>query len=348
MFNNLNPSSLLSKVFAVPGDAWGKGTVEKTLGIDIPFMKFARGGLIPGSATVNGDSELNDKILALMSPGEAVIPRSKMQIPWIAEIVDDILSGKLAPPKFAMGGVLGSLVDGGASFLGSLSESAKTAFSSLGAAGTTIYKSISKTSFDNLVAAVSGGLDIKTSSPADLLSAVGSFADTQKILTALGKTVSGDAASTLKTIWDKVQSSGKVGGQLLKAVSSGDLWKLAKEHAFASVLRSFEANKFHSGGLIPAFAGGGEVPMLGQSGEFVLNRAATASLGVGALNALNSGRGSVGTQNYTFNIEIDLETSGNVDEAFIRQRVVPAVKKELKEASLKGDFILSERGIRKP
>ena len=347
LFNTLNPSSLLSKLFSVPSDAWGKGAVEKTLGIDIPFMKFASGGHVPGRASVPGDSEMNDRILALMSPGEAVIPRSKMAVPWIADIVDAILSGKLKAPGFAMGGYLGSLASQGGDFLSSLSGPVKQMFSSLGGAGEAIYKSIAGSSFEGLIAAVSGGLDLKNANPGDLLSAMGSLADTQRVLSILGKTISGTSSKVIEDVWNKVQKSGKYGSDLLKAVPSGDLWKLAKEHAYAAVLRTFDRNKFHSGGLIPSFAGGGEVPMMGLGGEFVLNRAATKSIGLGALNAMNRGTAQVGDQNMTFNIDIELNASGIPDEAFIRQRLIPTVKKELKEASLKGDFIISERGIRK-
>ena len=37
------------------------------------------GGMVPGEATVPGDSEENDTVHALLSPGEAVIPRTAVQ-----------------------------------------------------------------------------------------------------------------------------------------------------------------------------------------------------------------------------------------------------------------------------
>ena len=55
---------------------WGKGTVEKWLGFDIPFVQFAQGGVVGGKAKVKGDSPLNDTVPALLSPGEIVVPRS--------------------------------------------------------------------------------------------------------------------------------------------------------------------------------------------------------------------------------------------------------------------------------
>jgi hypothetical protein len=65
---------LFKKVFQFSGE--GRGPIEKLLGFDMPFMKFSKGGVVPGRATVQGDSEKNDKIRALLSPGEVVIPRS--------------------------------------------------------------------------------------------------------------------------------------------------------------------------------------------------------------------------------------------------------------------------------
>lgn len=41
-----------------------------------PFMVAAEGGTVPGEAEVQGDSVKNDKVPALLSPGEVVVPRS--------------------------------------------------------------------------------------------------------------------------------------------------------------------------------------------------------------------------------------------------------------------------------
>jgi len=40
------------------------------------MLKKAEGGVIPGHATVKGDSYANDKVPAILSPGEVVLPRS--------------------------------------------------------------------------------------------------------------------------------------------------------------------------------------------------------------------------------------------------------------------------------
>ena len=344
--NGINPSALFDKMFSIPGSAWGKGTVEKALGIDIPYMKFASGGMVPGKASTPGDSAINDKILAFLSPGEAVIPRSKMQNPEIAAIIKSVLEGDFKPAGMALGGVLGSIVSGGSDFLSGLSQGTKDLFSSLGSAGSVIYNSLPKASFDSLVKAIEGGLDIKTAPIGDIMGAVGSFTDAQKVLGALGKTISGPPAETLNKIWTDVQKNSGFGKDLLKSVLPGDLWKLAKEHAFASVMKMFEGNRFHGGGMVPGFAMGGDVPAMLQGGEFVLNRAASRSIGINGLNALNNGGGAL-SQQFNFEINLDVRSEGLPDESFIRQRLIPSMKKELKEASLRGEFIMSERGVRK-
>jgi phage-related protein len=101
--NAINPASMFSRIFSIPDSAYGdRGPVEIGLGTDIPYVKFARGGMVPGQSMTNGDSLLNDRILALLSPGEAVIPKSAMKDPLIAKLVDMIMGGNI--PAFARGG----------------------------------------------------------------------------------------------------------------------------------------------------------------------------------------------------------------------------------------------------
>lgn len=74
IFSTLNPVNLFSKLFKFKSG--GKGAVEKLIGIDFPFVKFAKGGVVGGRARVKGDSERNDTVPALLSPGEIVLPRT--------------------------------------------------------------------------------------------------------------------------------------------------------------------------------------------------------------------------------------------------------------------------------
>lgn len=137
IFDKLDPSSLFKKIFTI--DYMGKGTVEKAINVDIPFSNFAKGGMVPGSAITPGDSLLNDRILALLSPGEAIIPRSMMNQPGIKDIVDAILTGQLKVPQFAFGGGLkavGGAISGAAKDAGgAVSQGAKDAGGTISQAG---------------------------------------------------------------------------------------------------------------------------------------------------------------------------------------------------------------------
>lgn len=59
------------------------------------IMNMRAGGSVPGKAQVSGDSQKNDTVPAMLSPGEIVIPRSKAQNPDAAKaFVEAVLSGK--------------------------------------------------------------------------------------------------------------------------------------------------------------------------------------------------------------------------------------------------------------
>jgi hypothetical protein len=99
---------------------------------------------------------------------------------------------------------------------------------------------------------------------------------------------------------------------------------------------------FHSGGFVN---GEGDVPAVLKAGEFVVNDSAVRSLGLNALEQINSGRmPASGDTNVSVNMEIT--TTQPVDESFIRQRLVPRIKEELRRASLDGAFVIARQGIR--
>jgi hypothetical protein len=57
------------------------------------YLRLAEGGVVPGKAEVEGDSYANDKVPAMLSPGEVVIPRSKAEDPDKAkEFIDKIMT----------------------------------------------------------------------------------------------------------------------------------------------------------------------------------------------------------------------------------------------------------------
>jgi phage-related protein len=270
LMDDLSPSNLLSKMFKMPPE--NKGPVENALNIDVPWVKFAQGGIVPGMGAVPGDSLVNDRVMALVSPGEAIIPRSISQDPRMKPYVDAILDGSIEKmlPAFAR-----------------LTISTK---------GVT-YKDKN----NNIGVGVDG-------------------------ITGIGA--------------DNITS--------MNLPSVQDMWKIATDKAWDN-LKGFLDNmpKFHSGGMVPSFAFGGEVPSMLQSGEFVMSRKATNRLGGDFLNGLNSGGSASQATTVNMDIKVAINASSqSLDETYIRTKLIPAVKDEFKKASLRGDFLLSDRGLR--
>lgn len=364
LFKNLDPSNLMEKAFKM--DFKGKGTVEKTLGIDIPYANFARGGMIPGQASVPGDSFLNDKILALLSPGEAVIPRSKMNDPAISQIVDAILDGTIVPSKFAFGsggdwnplddgggGGLGGFFDGVSGAMGKAWDSISGAAQGvLGPIASTVASVLDSKQLKSLGDAInSGKVNINTD-------AIGKIADygemgldqAMKITDAIGNTVSDVSKWALDTAQKTINEAIKAAKDpvaALKKLDPRELWKVAKEQAWKTVTRAMSANSFHTGGLVPAFANGGDVPSFLQPGEFVMQRSAVQQNGTGFMNALNNGQAAGSTTNH-YNITLDLSidaSAQSLDENYVRNRLLPTIKKELRAATDRGELIIASRGV---
>jgi hypothetical protein len=248
--NAINPSALFEKIFRIPSNAFGdKGAVERALGIDMPFLSFARGGKVPGSATVSGDSVLNDKILALLSPGEVVIPRSAMSDPVTKKLIESILQDK-ALPQFGLGG----LVESGKKYI-----------------------------------------QEKTSPVAEAL------------------------------------------GKVFPDFDPASLWKQVADQISKVVMKIFESNRFHNGG---------EVPAMLKPGEFVMNNGAVDRVGTGFLESLN--RGGNGGQAPVINntINLTINTTQPMDEAFIKNKVYPVVKEQIKRASIDGQTLVYAPGVR--
>jgi TP901 family phage tail tape measure protein len=132
VLNALDPSNLLKKLFKVD---WGgpKGAVERFIGLDFPWASFAQGGIVPGRATVMGDSKANDTVPALVSPGEAIIPRSLMRDPAIARLIQEVLSGNKVGQH--AGGLLGSAAS-------AVTETVKSGGATVGSAVTSAVSSI--------------------------------------------------------------------------------------------------------------------------------------------------------------------------------------------------------------
>ena len=102
-------------------DGGGKGPVEKFLGFDFPFIAFAHGGMV-GNRKAGGDSLANDKVPALLSEGEIVLPRSAVNggmgsiIPFLKDV---------GVPQFGFGGFVGNFFGGIGGFFESAFDRAK-------------------------------------------------------------------------------------------------------------------------------------------------------------------------------------------------------------------------------
>ncbi len=107
------------------------------------------------------------------------------------------------------------------------------------------------------------------------------------------------------------------------------------------------------GGMVPLYAADGAfvprgtdtVPAMLTPGEFVVQRSAVQSLGVSAMNSINQGRMPQG--NTSVNIDMKIETTEPIDEAFVRSKLLPKIKEEFRRSSLDGAFILAGSGIRR-
>jgi hypothetical protein len=105
-----------------------KQIIKDTVGKLADWLGLAEGGIVPGTARAPGDSGRNDIVPALLSPGEAVIPRSLMANPEINTMIRDLLKNRQMPissiseavPRISManGGMVPALVGGGGTSFG--------------------------------------------------------------------------------------------------------------------------------------------------------------------------------------------------------------------------------------
>lgn len=254
IFSNFDPGSLIGKLFRDQGGSQGK--VEGFLGIDIPIVNFAGGGLVPrgtklpGTPVVSGDSELNDNILALVSPGEVILSRT--QIKELEEIIGELPRfGLIKKPKFI--------------------QDAQDA-----AAG---------------VAGAVGLPDLSDFEPGEFL---------EKGL------------------------------------------EFFKDRIFEETMKAAEKL------VLKEFAHGGFVSERGMvdPGEFVINKPSVGKIGTEFLDQLNRGRMPMGQGETSVSVVVNITSNQKIDEDFMRNRMIPVFKKELKRASLDGEFVMSQRGIR--
>lgn len=283
--------NVLSKMFSFDGG--GKGSVEKFIGLDFPFVSFAQGGFVPGKASVPGDSSANDVIPALLSPGEFVLPRGVTEDAAFMRVVMAKMEGKEVP-QFKLGGWIGKAVDGGSKAIGDIGGG---------------------------ISAVAGPIleNLIPDYVKDLYESVNRF-------------ISGIDLT-------KLLSDPK--GVLTDAIKSNI-------NAFSdSFKKMVKPTGFAEGGFVTGPGGVDNIPAMLSNGEFVMNRKAVDAIGLPALTAMNSGKQIGGSVTNNVSINLKIEAKDKIDEAFVKQRLMPAIREELKRNSLDGRAIVYGSGVRK-
>ncbi len=122
----------------------------------------------------------------------------------------------------------------------------------------------------------------------------------------------------------------------------GVLGKVTKALGFAHGGLIYAQN----GLMIPR--GTDSVPAMLTPGEFIMSRAAVNRFGQPFMDQINRGlTPTAATGGSTVvNVSVNIENTGQLDDNFIRSRLMPAIKNEFRRASLDGQFIISGKGVR--
>ena len=326
--------NILADLFKI--DFKGMGTVEKFIGIDFPWVNFAQGGVVPGQARVFGDSLANDTQPALLSPGEAVIPRSIMQDPASAKLINQLLDGKgatqaafslrkawnkvTAPVKQAVQYIapyVAPVIQAAKAVAAPIVQAAKVVIAPIIQAGSYVV--------DKVVAPV-----LKAITPQwalDLFDAL--------------KKITTQSLDLVKLISDPVG--------YVKGIVGSIATDLIREPAKAFLGRGL---LMASGGQVPGIGDSDSVQAMLTPGEFVLNKRASQNIGIENLQSLNSGR--IGAQQNqsaispetTVNVTLNLSSGGMMDANYIRDKLMPALKDELRKESRRGGYIIAAAGVR--
>ena len=152
-----------------------------------------------------------------------------------------------------------------------------------------------------------------------------------------------NAIEKLTTFGGISVGGGGGGGALGTTIEEGKkVLGIGHTGGFAEALKSQTAvvQRFAKGGTVDT------VPALLQPGEFVVRRDAVNALGTQFMQQVNKGKVPSGGNSFNFDMRIDIKTEDKLDENFVRGRLMKSIKEELKKASLQGEFLISQRGIR--
>ena len=290
--------NFLAKIFTFDGG--GTEAVEEFLGFDFPWFAFAKGGVVPGMASVAGDSLKNDKVPAMLSPGELVIPRSAVAAG--VEGIEAFLGKTMTPDRRGEGGL--NLALG--------------------------WKDFDITNKDSGIRGVGRSIDKNVLSPI----AEAAVKLPQNVIDAANALIDfGGSVDWLRMLTDPLGAIKSALGSMTGFMTD----------IFKNWVQSNTGN-FATGGYVSGYGTGDSVNAMLTPGEFVLNRATTSRLGTDFLNRVNRGQSSMGQGDQTINMTIN--TTQAIDEAFIRTRLIPEVKRQLKRDSLDGRRVLSPTGVR--
>lgn len=90
------------------------------------------------------------------------------------------------------------------------------------------------------------------------------------------------------------------------------------------------------------------VPAMLTPGEFIMSRSAVNRFGQPFMDQINSGLmpAVAGSGSTVVNVSINIENTGQLDDNFIRSRLMPTIRNEFRRASLDGQFVISGKGVR--
>lgn len=341
-------------------DGGGTGAVEDFFGFDFPWFAFNQGGVVPGFSPVSGDSPKNDRVPALLSPGEVVLPRSVVKNEAYAGLIEAMLSGE---------GVSGM-------FLGGLAEKAGSFFTKGVSAASDVADDIIDTVADKGGDVVNAAGDV-TGKIFETIEEVG--ADAIDFGSDLIKSVIPsdilDMYNSLKKFISDVDLKSLVTNPL------AEIKRIIKDYGkdfLQSPLRKLIDNFVfgYEGGVVPGLAkvsgnslANDTVPVMLSPGEVVIPRELMQKSSVqsmvssifsgeqfgtgfqmpdsmGMLSNSRSTMGSGDTYNSP-NIQVTLNiTSQNVTADTIRTKVVPEMMKQLKRESARGSFLIDQKGLR--
>jgi uncharacterized membrane-anchored protein YhcB (DUF1043 family) len=105
--------------------------------------------------------------------------------------------------------------------------------------------------------------------------------------------------------------------------------------------------KLATGGPVVGPGGTDMIPAMLTAGEFVMNRQSVSAIGLPVLNAMNQGKAGVGSSVQNITLHLTIESKERIDENFVRQRIMPTLRDELKRGSLDGRAVVYAGGVRK-